>query len=207
MQYNIFNNLNQSWNCMELLGRLAQTWNWGWNWLTLAWHAASHLEKCSAAKWALSDTAPLRRLRGWVTVETIKSGFTLSASICFKSIYVLYCISYLAKHDQLLFWQSFPPLLQSLARFSVVFMTVQLISGAAVSSCTSGVPSDIDLVGLVTERIASAVHSHGQPATTVPRCFWAVCCPSMGKMRRRLGFGKIWQDAAIGLLPSESVES
>ena len=25
MQYNIFNNLNQSWNCMELLGRLAQT--------------------------------------------------------------------------------------------------------------------------------------------------------------------------------------
>ena len=89
----------------------------------------------------------------------------------------------------------------------MVFMTVQLISGAAVSSCTSGVPSDIDLVGLVTERIASAVHSHGQPATTVPRCFWAVCCPSMGKMRRRLGFGKIWQDAAIGFLPSESVES
>ena len=25
MQYNIFNNLNQSWNCMELLDRLAQT--------------------------------------------------------------------------------------------------------------------------------------------------------------------------------------
>ena len=61
--YNIFNYINQGWNCMELLDRLAETRRWGWNWLTLAWRAASHLEKCSAAKLALSYTAPLRRLR------------------------------------------------------------------------------------------------------------------------------------------------